>query len=192
MGQEPSEVRREIEETRADMSDTVDALAYKANVPTRVKDSVAEKRDRLKSQMSGAGSRVSEATPDGSDIKQGANQAVGIAQENPVGLALGGVAVGFIAGLMIPSSRVEDQHLGPVADEVKDKARETGQEALERGKEVAQQAASSATEAAQEAAGEQADELRSNVQERAEDVKQQEHSPGATSSQPTATSPSHG
>ena len=60
MGQEPGEVRQGIEETRAEMSETVDALAYKADVPSRVKDTVADKRDRLKAQMSGAGSRVSD------------------------------------------------------------------------------------------------------------------------------------
>jgi gas vesicle protein len=117
---------------------------------------------------------------------------VGIAQENPLGLAFGGVAVGFIAGLVIPSTRVENERLGPVADEVKDKARDTGQEAFERGKEVAQQAASSATETAQQAAGEQAEELRSNVQERSEDIKQdvQEQSSARTSpQQPPAVPP---
>jgi gas vesicle protein len=191
MGQEPGEVRQGIEETRAEMSETVDALAYKADVPSRVKDTVADKRDRLKAQMSGAGLRVSDATPDGSDIKHGASEAVGIAQENPLGLALGGVAAGFIAGLVIPSTRVENERLGPVADEVKEKARETGEEAFERGKEVAQQAASSATETAQQAAGEQAEELRSNVQERSEDIKQdvQERSSAQTSSQPPPVVP---
>jgi hypothetical protein len=191
MGQEPGEVRQGIEETRAEMSQTVDALAYKADVPTRLKDSVADKRDRLKAQMSGTGARISDATPDGSEIKQGASQAVGIAQENPLGLALGGVAVGFIAGLVIPSTRVEDERLGPVADDVKDIAKETGQEVLERGKDVAQQAASSATETAQQAVGEQAEGLRSNVQQRAEEVKGQaeDQSPDGPSSQTQAAVP---
>ena len=50
MGQEPGEVRQGIERTRADMSDTVDALAHKADVPSRIKESVADKRDRLRQQ----------------------------------------------------------------------------------------------------------------------------------------------
>ena len=161
MGQEPSEVRQEIESTREQMGDTVDALAYKADVPTRVKESVADKRDRLKAQMAGTASRVNEATPDGSDVAQGARQAVGIAQENPIGLAIGAAAAGFLVGMMIPSTRIEDERIGPVADDVKDKAKETGQEALERGKQVAQETVSGATEAAQQAASEQADEFRS-------------------------------
>jgi ElaB/YqjD/DUF883 family membrane-anchored ribosome-binding protein len=171
MGQEPGEVRQGIEQTRADMSETVDALAHKADVPSRIKESVADKRDRLKQQMSGTTSRVSEATPDGSDVRQGARRAAGIAQENPIGLALGGVAVGFVVGLALPSTRVEDERIGPMSDDVIQTARETGQEALERGKEVAQQTVSSAAETAQEAASEQAEQMRSD------DDGQQQQSP---------------
>jgi hypothetical protein len=58
-----------------------------------------------------------------------------------IGLAIGATAVGFIVGLALPSTRVEDERIGPIADQVKDKARETGQEAIERGKQVAEQAA---------------------------------------------------
>jgi vacuolar-type H+-ATPase subunit H len=49
-------------------------------------------------------------------------------------------------GLAVPSSSVEDEKLGPVADRVKDQAKETGQEALDRGKEVAQSAADTVSE----------------------------------------------
>src|SRR5215210_3328864 len=52
---------------------------------------------------------------------------LGVAQENPIGLALGSVAVGFVAGMLVPSTRVEDERLGPMADEVKERAKETGQ-----------------------------------------------------------------
>jgi hypothetical protein len=44
----------------------------------------------------------------------------------------------------MPSTWVEDERLGLVADQVKEKARETGQEALERGGQVATEAASRA------------------------------------------------
>lgn len=159
MGQEPSQIRQEIEDTRAEMGDTVDALAYKADVKTRVKESIADKRDRLVAQVQGTPHRVGEATPDGGEIKEGvregAQQAVGVAQENPVGLALGGVAVGFLAGMLLPSSRLEDERVGPLADQVKETAAETGKEALDRGREVAGQVAGQAVEGAKEA-GEQA------------------------------------
>ena len=47
MGQESSQIRHEIEDTRAEMGDTVDALAYKTDVKTRVKESMGDKRRRL-------------------------------------------------------------------------------------------------------------------------------------------------
>ena len=141
MGQDPDTIRREIEQTRSEMGDTMDAIGYKTDVRSRARDTMQEKTGRFKSRISGA-------TPDSGQVKDGARQAVGIAQENPIGLAIGAVAVGFVAGMLIPSTDVENKKLGPKADELKQQARETGQEALERGK----QAASDAAEAAKESA----------------------------------------
>jgi ElaB/YqjD/DUF883 family membrane-anchored ribosome-binding protein len=137
------------------MSDTVDALGYKADVKSRAKDSIVSVKDRI------AGS-----TPDSGDVKDKARQAGSIAQENPLGLAIGAVAVGFVAGLLIPSTRVEDEKFGSVADDVKDKVKETGKEAVERGKQVAQDAAQTVQESGQE----HAQELKDSAQQNAQDV----------------------
>ena len=51
MGKEPGEIREEIEETRGQMGETVEALGYKADVKTRAKDSLAGKRDQLKERI---------------------------------------------------------------------------------------------------------------------------------------------
>jgi gas vesicle protein len=184
MGQEPSQIRQEIEETRAEMGDTVDALAYKTDVKTRVKESISDKRERLIEQVQGTSHKVGGATPDGQQVKEGARQAVGIAQENPLGLAIGGLAAGFLAGMMIPSTRIEDEKVGPVADQVKETAVETGQEALDRGREVASQVAEQAVEGAKEvgqeavqtakeAGQEQAEQLKDSAAENAQEVKEQ-------------------
>jgi Protein of unknown function (DUF3618) len=132
MGEDPNAIRADIERTRAEMDETVDALGYKADVKSRAKE------------------KLSRATPDGRQMKRAANTA----QENPLGLAIGGIAVGFLVGLAVPSTRVEDEKIGPVADQVKDQIKETGQEAVERGKDVAQQAAETAKEAGQQHAQE--------------------------------------
>lgn len=191
MGQEPSQIRQEIEETRAEMGDTVDALAYKTDVKTRVKESISDKRERLISQVQGTTHKVGEATPDGHQVKEGAQQAVGVAQENPLGLAIGGLAAGFLAGMMLPSTKIEDEKVGPIADQVKETAAETGQEALERGREVAGQVADQAVEGAKEvgehakevgqqametakeAGQEQTEELKDSAKEGAQEVKEQ-------------------
>lgn len=184
MGQEPSQIRQEIEETRAEMGDTVDALAYKTDVKTRVKESISDKRERLIEQVQGTTHKVGEATPDGQQVKEGAQQAVGVAQENPLGLAIGGIAAGFLAGMMLPSTKIEDERVGPIADQVKETAAETGQEALDRGREVASQVAEQAVEGAKEvgqqavdtakeAGHEQAEELKDSAREGAEEVREQ-------------------
>ena len=184
MGQDQSQIRQEIEETRAEMGDTVDALAYKTDVKTRVKESFSDKRERLIEQVQGTKDKVGGATPDGHQVKEGAQQAVGVAQENPLGLAIGGIAAGFLAGMLLPSTRIEDERVGPIADQVKETAAETGQEALERGREVASQVAEQAVESAKEvgqeamdtakeASQEQAEGLKDSAKESAEEVKEQ-------------------
>jgi hypothetical protein len=171
MGQDPSQIREEIEQTRSEMGDTVDALAHKTDVKGRVKESFSDKKERLRDQMMGTKSTIGEATPDAEQMKDGARQAAGMAQENPIGLALGGLAAGFLAGMMLPSTRVEDERMGPLADQVKEKASEMGEEAVERGKDVAGQVAEQAKETAKEASSEQAQELKSSGQDRAQEVR---------------------
>ena len=171
MGEDPAAIRQEIEQTRGRMGDTVDALGYRADVPARAKESITGKVQDVKAKVSGVGSRASEAAPGPADVKQAGKRAAGVAQENPLGLAIGAAAVGFVAGLLIPSTKVEDERLGPVADQVKDQAKQTGQEALEHGKQVAQDAAQTATQKAQEAAAEVKATAQDSAQQHADDLK---------------------
>jgi hypothetical protein len=173
MGEDPREIREEIEDTRAGMGETVEALGYKTDAKTRAREKVSGSAEAVKSKVGGAGSRVNEATPGREDVKQSARKAAGVAQQNPIGLALGSVAVGFLAGLLVPSTRVEDEKLGEVSDQVKEKAKETAQEAGERGKQVAQQAAESAKQTAQDSGQRHAEELKQTAQQKAQETKQQ-------------------
>jgi gas vesicle protein len=165
MGEDPDMIRRDIEHTRERMGDTVDALGYKTDVKARAGDKVGSVKDKIVG-----------ATPSGDDVKGGAKQAVGIAQENPLGLAVGAVAVGFLAGMLIPSTRVENEKIGPMADQVKDQIKDTGQEALEHGKAVASETASAAADAAKQTAQDQgqqhADELKDTAQDNAQTARE--------------------
>jgi ElaB/YqjD/DUF883 family membrane-anchored ribosome-binding protein len=135
VGEEPDRLRAEIEQTRAEMSETVDALGYKADVKTRAKENLRDKRESAKEAIVGV--------KDTDQLKRRARRAQSVAQENPIGLAVGSVAVGFIAGMLTPATRMEDEKMGTVADDVKGRMKETGQEVLEQGKQVAQEATSS-------------------------------------------------
>jgi hypothetical protein len=185
MGQDPDAIRQDIEQTRAEMSETVEAVGYKADVPSRAKEAVSDKVENVKSKVtdtatrakeavvgttSRAGDSVSEAAPDRGEVKQTTRRAAGIARENPLGLAIGAAAIGFLAGLAIPSTRVEDEKLGPVADQVKDRVKETGQEALDRGRQVAQGVASTATETARSSAQEHGQGLADSAKQSTHDV----------------------
>jgi Protein of unknown function (DUF3618) len=181
MGQDPDAIRQDIEQTRSEMSETVEAVGYKADVPSRAKEAVGEKVENVKSKMSdtatrareavvGTTSRVGDTTPSRGEVTQQTRRVAGMAKENPLGLAIGAAALGFLAGLAVPSTRVEDERLGPVADQVKDRVKETGQEALDRGKQVAQDVASTAADTAKQRTQEQGQELAGSARQSAQDV----------------------
>jgi hypothetical protein len=176
MGQEPDQIRQQIAHTREEMGETIDALGYKADLPARAKDkvtgtverardSVAGGVDSLKGAVSGTTAAARDAAPNSGDVAAGARQAAGIAQRNPIGLAVGSVAVGFLAGMMVPATRVEDERIGPVADDVKEHAADLGHEAVEQGKQVAKEAAETAAASVGESAAQHAEELRASAQE---------------------------
>ena len=168
MGQNPSDIRAEIEETRTRVGDEVDALSYKTDVPARVGDYVDDKKQAVKDRVSGVKDAItgtaSDASRTTSDVIPSGEQLGKLkdtAERNPLGLVLGGVAIGFVAGLLIPSTRLEDEQMGEISDKVVDTAKETASDALESSKQVAQEAAG--------AAKEQGQALASNLQERAQE-----------------------
>jgi len=204
MGKDPSEIRAEIERTREEMAGTVDALAYKTDVKERAKDRVRGLTDKPRSAMSSVKDnimgKVQDHAPDKSTVQdakskvtgapgqltggaktgakkvgQGAQRVGGVVKENPVGLALGGLALGFLTGTLLPSTRLEDEKLGTMADQLKDTVKETGSELLDHGKEVATAAAGAAQDAVKDTVKEQgpdhAKELGESAKEKAGDVR---------------------
>lgn len=182
MGQDPRQIRREIEETRSRMTETVDAIGYRTDVKTRARDAIARRKDTVVNRAGEAVTRVvgampdvpspgvPEFVPDGDQIKHAARRTVSTAQSNPLGLGVASVAVGFLVGMLLPSSRAEDRKLGDLSDELKQQAREAGHEALDRGKQVAQDAAQSASTAIQESGKDQGEQLAESLRQSAEDI----------------------
>jgi ElaB/YqjD/DUF883 family membrane-anchored ribosome-binding protein len=154
MGEASDHIREDIEQTRGRMGETVEAIGYKTDVKSRVKDNISEKKDAVVSRVTGA-------MPDGQQVKRGA-QKVGLSKQNPLGLGIAAAAVGFIVGTLLPSTEMEDERLGEMSDEVGEKAREAGQGALERGKDVAREAVGNT--------GTQAEEMASSLRDKAQEV----------------------
>ena len=65
MGETSDYIREDIEQTRERMGETVEAIGYKADVKSRVRENVAEKKDAVVSRVSGA-------VPDRQQVKSGA------------------------------------------------------------------------------------------------------------------------
>jgi hypothetical protein len=164
MGQDPSVIRAEIEETRQRVGEEVDALSYKTDVGARMGDYVDDKKEAVKSKV-GA---VTGAVPDRRALKRGATHVRDTATSNPLGLAIGGIAIGFVVGTLLPQTRMENERLGETSDRVLDAAKQTASDAVERGKQVAQEAAGAAVDTAKESGREQSEELTSTLQERAQ------------------------
>lgn len=171
MGEEPQAIRDEIAATRDHMGETADAIAYRVNVKARAKEGITSKVEGVRDSLGLGVSQLRETAPTTNDVRQGAARAAGIAQENPLGLVIGSAAIGFLAGLVLPVSRVENERLGPIADEIKEQAVETGHEAVHHAREVAQDIVAGAAAAAQESTQEHADELKASAEESVERVK---------------------
>jgi ElaB/YqjD/DUF883 family membrane-anchored ribosome-binding protein len=72
--------------------------------------------------------------------------------EQPLAVGLGAMAVGVLAGLLLPATRREDEVMGELRDRKLDRAREAARETLEKGRRVARTAVESAARTAREEA----------------------------------------
>jgi hypothetical protein len=95
--QDPEQLQRKIEQTRAELGDTVEALAEKADVKAQAKQKVEDTKASVSGKKEQLLGKVKESSPDGA--VSAASQASQTARQNPVPLALAGVfAAGFLAG----------------------------------------------------------------------------------------------
>ena len=168
MAEKPDAIRQEIAATRQRMGDAVEALAYKTDVKARAREKIAEVRDivtvatesfvasihdpadgttREGGTMSSSVSSSTSSTSSTSSSSESWEDEGGLLKRNPLAVAFGAAAIGFLAGLLIPTTPAENERLGPVADHVKQSAREAAQEAVGRGKAMASDAAQTAATA---------------------------------------------
>lgn len=155
MSQDPELIRQDIEETRTRMGETVEAIAYKTDFPSRARDNVNERIEAIKGKvadtlssatgaMSGAASsakagiaNAAAAIPDpGSSLRTVGS----VASANPLGLAIGAVAIGFLVGLCLPVTDIERERVGKIGEHMTEQAKSAAAGAIEQAKSAATQA----------------------------------------------------
>ena len=97
---EPQEIRRDIDGTRRDMGDTVEALAEKTDVKAQTQRKVAEVKQTIEAKRAEVMGKTRSATPEGASSAAGTVQQK--ARENPIPVAVAGAfAAGLIVGRVI-------------------------------------------------------------------------------------------
>jgi len=100
---EPEQLREEIEETRRELGDTVEALAAKADVKARMKDKVEATKESATQKKDDLLGKARESSPD--SVTSGASQATQKAKENPLPVAAAGAFLGgFVLGRLTKRS----------------------------------------------------------------------------------------
>ncbi len=125
-----------------------------SEVKSRVSEKAAQIGERAKEGVQKVGQRAREL---GSRVQDGTRQAydrsrqqvVRTADEHPLELGLGILAIGLLAGLALPTPRKVDEVVGPTSDRLRRRAREAGQELVNRGKTVVGAATNALKEEAQ-------------------------------------------
>ena len=72
------------------------------------------------------------------------------AAENPLGLAIGSIAVGFLVGLCLPLSELERDRVGTVGERMTELAKSAATDAIEHSKVAVKQAVGDAISSAAE------------------------------------------
>ena len=95
--QDPEQLQREIEETREELGDTVEALAAKTDVKARARQKLDDAKSTASEKKEELFGKAKEASPD--TAATAASQASQKARENPLPVAAAGAfAAGFVLG----------------------------------------------------------------------------------------------
>ncbi len=164
----PDQIRREIERTRGELSNDVNALGDKVNpgsIARRQVGRVRQAATSVKESVMGSASDASERGQDalssiGDTVSEAPSMVARRAQGSPIAAGLIAFGVGMLASSLLPASRPEQQ----AAQAVKDAA----EPAIQNLTDAAKQTAENLKEPAQQAV----EELKSTAADAADTVKQ--------------------
>lgn len=186
---DPEQLRRDIERTRENLSQNVNALGEAVDPSAVAKRQVEKVQDKVvgagrglkekimgsdddySSESGGVMAKLSDAGDSVGDLASSARDQVGNApaaarrrtRGNPLAAGLVALGAGWLLGSLLPASEKERE----LAASAKDTLTEKGQPLIEEAKSVAQEAAQNLKEPAKEAA----DSLKQSAQESVEKVK---------------------
>lgn len=169
MTDNPDEIRRDIERTRAELSENVNALgdsAKPSNIARGQVDAVKEKAQDLKSRVFGSDDdpydqgAVGEARQ---AVSEAPRQVQRKAQGNPLAAGLIALGVGALIGGLFPPSRPEKEMARKVEDRAQPLVEEAKSMAAEA-REHLQPAAQEALESVKQTAGEATEQVKSEAQ----------------------------
>jgi hypothetical protein len=93
----PEEIRRDIEQTRVELGDTVEALGRKTDVKGQAQERIAEAKSQARDKVESIKRRASAATP--GSAKDAGSSVTTTAKNNPLPFAIGAAVVfGFLIG----------------------------------------------------------------------------------------------
>jgi gas vesicle protein len=173
---DPEQIRREIERTRSELSDNVNALGDKVNPGSIVKRQAGKVRGAATSVKEAVMGSAADATDKGQQVATTMGEAVSDApskvarkaQGSPIAAGLIAFGAGLFVSSLLPASKVEQQAAEkvkdtaqPMVDDLTDTAKEVAenlkapaQQAIEEVKSTATDAASTVKDEASSAAGE--------------------------------------
>ncbi|MEE6282416.1 DUF3618 domain-containing protein [Georgenia sp. MJ170] len=188
---DPDAIRRDIERTRTDLSEDVDALTDRVspgNIAQRqgdkVRDAVSGAKDRVFGSASDASDTVRDQADRATDAAREAPQRVKrTAEGNPLAAGLIAFGAGLLAAGLIPSSSKERElvkqakesdAVAQVTDDVKGAAKESAEHLKEPAQQAADDLKATATESVNRVKGEGQDaaqDVRGQAQDAAQNVK---------------------
>jgi len=177
---DPEQIRREIERTRLELSDNVNALGDKVNPGSIAKRQVGRVRGAatsVKEAVMGSAADAADtgqqvATTMGDAVTNAPNAVARKAQGSPIAAGLIAFGAGLLVSSLLPASRVEQQ----AAEKVKDTAQPMVDDLTDTAKEVAgnlKEPAQQALEEVKSTATDAATTVKDEATSAADDVKSQ-------------------
>jgi gas vesicle protein len=183
MGKSASEVRAEIEDTRQDMSETIDAITDRTS-PRRIIDRRRRRmadgwrsvRERVMGRAQAAGDHARSLSDSGRetagsvvDTARGVPGAVTEqTQGNPIAAGLMAFGAGLLIASLVPPSEPEQQLAGTLREQsqpLQDELKQAGQQVVEDVKSTARDGAGQVKQRAADAAGTVQEDVRSSTEE---------------------------